>query len=129
MKFVARKDQIFGRLVMKRVLSSIVRPDETKNTTKFVLVDAVGPDAAAKGIKIGDLVVPTSISTIVLDGGALARAFLKEEHAAFVLTEVDVRKDFVVQIEGATDYVAFDSEKAAQSLGASAPSIETEEAA
>lgn len=129
MKFVARNSQIFGRLVMKRVLSAIVRPDETKNTTKFVLVDAIGPDAAAKGIKIGDLVVPTSISTIVLDGGALARAFLKEEHAAFILTDMDVKKDFLVQVENASEYVPFDSETAARSLGASERIAETEEAA
>jgi len=128
-KFVARNSQIFGRLVMKRVLSAIVRPDETKNTTKFILVDALGPDAAAKGIKIGDLVVPTSISTIVLDGGALARAFLKEEHAAFILTDMNVRKDFVVQTDNASEYVPFDSENAARSLGASERIAETEEAA
>jgi len=128
-KFVARNSQIFGRLVMKRVLSAIVRPDETKNTTKFILVDALGPDAAAKGIKIGDLVVPTSISTIVLDGGALARAFLKEEHAAFILTDMNVRKDFIVQVENASEYVPFDSENAARSLGASERIAETEEAA
>ena len=73
MKFVPRHSQAIGRVVVKRILSTIIRPDETKNTTKFVLIDGVGPDAAAAGIKVGDIVLVeagVSCSTRLTTSGA-----------------------------------------------------------
>lgn len=129
MKFVPRHGHICGRLVIKRVLSVIIRPDDTKNTSKFLLVDAVGPGAAAAGISVGDVVVPTSLGNIVLDGGALFRPYLEEKFAAFHVTEVDITKDFDVQTDSGAKYVPFDSEEAAQSMGANPEPVETDKAA
>jgi hypothetical protein len=114
-KLVPRGSQVIGRVVVKRVLSAIVRPDETRETTKFVLVDAVGPDAAAKGVKVGDVILPTAMSNIKLDGGVSVRPIVPEAGIAAFLTGVDVAQ-LAVQTDGATEYVAFGDPRAAQSI-------------
>lgn len=118
MKLIPRGKQVIGRMVIKRVLSSIVRPDETRRTTKFMLVDAVGPDAAAKGVRVGDVVLTTTFSNISLDGGVYLRPIVDEDSIAATLTDVAPGELFV-QTDGGTEYVAFDSPKAAKSLAES----------
>lgn len=117
MKFAPRYNQIIGRLVIKRVLTKILRPDETKDTTKFVLVDAVGPGAKAAGILVGCLVVPRAITTIVLDGGVSRRPSLEEKDAMFFVTDVIV-EELAVQTDDGTKFVPLASEEAAVPLGA-----------
>lgn len=126
MKFVPRRNQIIGRVVIRRSSSSIVRLDETK-VTKFVLVDAVGSEAEAKGIKVGDVVVTKTISHIILDGGTSFRPSFEEESVAFFVTDVQP-DELVVQTDGGTEFVPLDSPKAAQPLGAP-PKRESEKAA
>lgn len=117
MKFVPQHDQIIGRMVIKKVLSRIVRPDETKNTTKFVLVDAIGTGIV--GIKVGDVVVPKALGNIVLDQGTIYRPWLEKSGVLFLVTDVDIKRDLVVQNEDGSKYVGFDSPEAAQPLGES----------
>ena len=116
MKFLPRHNQIVGRMVMKRMLTSIVRPDETRGTTKFVLIDAVGPGAAAAGLKVGDVVVPSSMSHVVLDGGVSFRPLIEEANVALIVTDVSL-DELVVQSDGGSQYVPFDDAIAAKSLG------------
>jgi len=114
-KFIPRRSQILGRIVIKRVLSSIVRPDETRNTTKFVLVDAVGKDVSAD-IVVGSVVLPVQIQNIVLDGGVRFRPILDDKDVRLIVTDVPL-EEFVVQTESAGNFVAFGSADAAVSLG------------
>jgi len=120
-KLTPRHSQIIGRVVIKRALSSIVRPDETRATTKFVLVDAVGPKAAAAGIRVGDIVLPRMMSNIQLDGGV---SLVDEPDIAAILTDVDAAT-IAVQTDGGTEYVPLDSPRAARSL-AESPAIHRE---
>jgi hypothetical protein len=119
-KLIPRGNQIIGRVVIKRVFSTIIRVDETKETTKFVLVDAVGPDAAAKGFKVGDIVLPTQMSNIKLDGGAFFRPLVNADYVAAYLTDVNV-EELGVQTDGGTEYVAFGAPRAATPLAESPP--------
>lgn len=120
MKFVPRRSQIIGRMVIKRASSMIVRVDESK-VTKFILVDAVGEEAAANGIKVGDLVVPTAVSNIVMNEGF--RPVLEEKNVAFFVTDVPL-SELAVQTDGGTKYVSFDSPDAAKPLGAQPSEVE-----
>jgi hypothetical protein len=129
MKFVPRHSQIIGRIVIKRVMQTIIRPDETKDTTKFILIDAVGPEAEAAGLKVGDVIVPTALGNIALDGGACVRPVLEEKNAGFFVTEMDIEKELVVQDDTATRYVSFDDDAAAKSLGESPKPAEEKVAA
>jgi hypothetical protein len=117
-KLIPRHNQVIGRIVIKRVLSSIVRPDETKGTTKFVLVDAVGPGAAAAGVRVGAVVLPKMMSNIVLDGGVIFRPLVDEENIAATLTDLDL-SEFAVQTDSGAEYVPLDSPRAARSLAES----------
>jgi hypothetical protein len=125
-KFVPRHSQIIGRVVIKRSSSSIVRVDETK-VTKFVLVDAVGPGAEAKGIKVGDVVVAKTLSHIVMDGGTSFRPSLEEESIAFFVADLAL-DELAVQTDSGAEFVPLDSPKAAQPLGASPAKRESEAA-
>ena len=116
MKFEPRHNQIIGRLVIKRSSSSIIRPDETK-VTKFILVDAVGTEAEAKGIKVGDLVLPKRVSNILLDSGAIFRPTLEEPDIIFFVRDIK-QEQLLVQVNAGTSFVAFSSPEAAESLGA-----------
>ena len=115
MKFVPRRNQAIGRIVVKRILSHIIRPDETKNTTKMVLIDAVGAGAAAAGIRVGDIVLPSKMGNILLDGGASFRPLLDEEDIRAWVTDVSLA-DLVVQTDNGSGFVAFDAKDAAQPL-------------
>ena len=115
MKFAPRRNQIIGRAVIKRKFAAILRPNETDGITKFVLVDAVGVDAAAKGIKVGDVIVPLKVGNIVMDGAF--RPVVEEENAGLFVTELSPG-ELLVQTENGSRYVPFDSEDAAVSLGA-----------
>jgi len=125
-KFAPRHAQIIGRTVIKKSDSKIVRTDETK-VTKFVLVDAVGDEAAAAGIQVGDVVITTKLNHIVFDGGSRFRPLLEEKDVACFVTDVGL-SDLLVQTENGTEFVPLDSPKAAQSLGAQAVKRESEAA-
>jgi hypothetical protein len=125
MKLEPRNNQIIGRIVIRRAFSSIVRPDQTKDITKFILVDAVGSGAAAKGVKIGDVIVPMAIGKIMLDDGF--RPSLEEENVGFFVRDVSP-SDLLIQTDNGLEYVPFDSEKAAKSLGAVVKEAESEAA-
>ena len=116
MNFKPRRDQAVGRIVVRLTPSAIVRPDETKNTTKFMLIDAVGPDI--KDLKVGDVVMPTAVSGISLEGGASFRPMANDENIALVVTDWESLDEFKVQNESGSEYVPFDDPRAAKSLGA-----------
>lgn len=126
MKFIPRRSQIIGRMVIKRPSTKIIRPDE-KKITKFVLVDAIGSEAEASGIRVGDLVVPTALGNIMPEGEGSFRPVLEEKNVAFFVTDTSP-DDLLVQTDSGTKYVPFDSEEAAQSFGAP-PSERKSEAA
>lgn len=115
MKFVPRRNQAVGRVVVKRLLSSIVRPDETKGTTKFVLIDAVGPEMQAAGINVGDVVLAEKMGTIMLDGGYCFRPLLDEKDIKVVVTDVTL-SELVVQNDSGSEFVSFDDKNAAKSI-------------
>lgn len=123
MKFVPRRNQVIGRVVIRRTLTSIVLVDESK-VTKFILIDAVGEEAAANGVKVGDVIVPLTINNIMLNNGF--RPVLDEKNIAFFVTDI-APGELMVQTDSGSKYVPLDAEDAAQSLGA--PSVDQEEAA
>lgn len=125
MKFVPRRNQVIGRVVIRRSLvSTIVLVDESK-VTKFILIDAVGSEAAANGVKVGDVIVPLTINNIMLNNGF--RPVLDEKNIAFFVTDI-APGELMVQTDSGSKYVPLDADDAAQSLGA-APSTDQEEAA
>lgn len=113
-------------MLIKKSSATIIRVDETK-VTKFVLVDAVGSEAAEAGIKVGDVVVPTALSHIVLDAGVSFRPSLEEKNVAFFVTGV-APNEFLVQTDAGTQFVPFDSPEAAQPLGGARTEQESEAA-
>jgi hypothetical protein len=117
MKFEPRNGQAVGRVVIRLKVSSIVRPDETKGTTKLVLLDAVGPDLAAKGLKVGDVVLPSKVSSVVMEGGASFRPVVNESDVILVVRDWSSLSEFRVQTESGAEYVSFDDARAAPSLG------------
>ena len=120
MKLLPRKNQIIGRVVVERPQSTIIRPDATKGTTKLVLIDAVSPGAEAAGLKVGDVIVPAKINHFMLEGGARFRPLMDESDALHLVTDLSL-DDLHVQTENGQEYVPFDSEQAAKSLGAQQP--------
>lgn len=126
MKFVPRNSQIIGRMAIRRSDSKIIRVDETK-VTKFILVDAVGDEAAARGVKVGDVVIPTALSNIVFDGGTRFRPILEEKSVACFVTEMSM-DDLLVQSEIGAQFVPFESPEAAKSMGAQDAERESEAA-
>jgi len=114
-KLVPRSREAIGRMVIKRSALTILRPDETKNTTKFVLVDAAGAEAQAAGIKVGDVVLPNTLSNIVLDGGVSVRPIVDEKDIRATATGVTLA-ELMVQTDNGSKYVAFDADDAAKSL-------------
>jgi hypothetical protein len=115
MNFKPRRDQIVGRIVVRPSASAIVRPDETKDTTKFILIDAVGP--ALKDLKVGDVVMPTKVIGISLNGGASFRPMAIDENIALLVEDWTSLDEFLVQNESGTEYVSFSDPRAAKSLG------------
>jgi hypothetical protein len=124
MKLAPRRNQVLGRLAICRRASTIVLTDEKKGTSTFIYVDAVGPDAEAAGIKVGDMITPKAVPTakgftylfasIITDAGL--RALIEEPNIAAVVSDLNL-DDFNVQTESASQYVPFDSDEAAKSLG------------
>lgn len=115
MKLEPRYNEIIGRMVIKRSDSKIVRIDETK-VTKLVLVDAVGPGAAAAGINVGDVVLGKKMNHMVFDAGAIFRPLIAEPEIACFAREL-TPNELLMQTENGASYVPFDSPEAAQSLG------------
>lgn len=126
MKLAPRHNQIVGRLVIKRSDSKIIRVDETK-VTKFVLVDAVGDGALAKGVRIGDVVLAKKINHMIFDAGACFRPLLEEEDVACFVTELQPG-ELLVQVENGSQYTLFDAPDAAVPLGAQAVERKSEAA-
>jgi len=116
MKFVPRNSQLIGRMVILKSESKIIRVDQTK-VTKYILVDAVGPDAAQKGVKVGDIVLVISIRHIVQDAGMVFIPFAEEKDVVLFATDV-TQNDLLVQTPSGKEFVPFDSLEAAQSFGA-----------
>ena len=116
MNFRPRNDQVVGRIVVRLSSSAILRPDETKNTTKFLLIDAVGPDI--KDLKVGDVVMPIAVSGISMEGGASFRPMANDENIAIVVRDWKSLDEFKVQNESGSEYVPFGDPRAAKSLGA-----------
>lgn len=115
MKLVARRNEIIGRLIQEKPSSSIVRPDETKGVTKYVLVDSVGPDAAAAGIKIGHVVLSRMIHDIWIDGGFGFRPLVMEPNAAAVWEDARP-EDMLIQVNSGKQYVPLDHPEAAKPI-------------
>jgi hypothetical protein len=113
-KFLPRNSQIIGRMVIHRSESQIIRVDESK-VTKFILVDAVGDEAAAAGIHPGNVVVPTALGNIIMNDGF--RPVLEEKNVAFFVTDAGP-DEFLIQTDTGTRFVPLDSSEAAQPLGA-----------
>ena len=123
MKIIPLPGEIIGRVVIMKTPSKILRPDETRGTTKFVLVDAIG--AGLEGVEIngllikpGSIVLPRMIHDIKADGGMKFWPLVKLENIAGVATEV-ADGDFAIQIDNGTEYVPFGDERAAKPLGKS----------
>lgn len=115
MKFVPRHNQIIGRMVVRRAASTIIVGDPTK-VTKFILVDAVGDGAAAAGVKVGDIVVPKSLSQIVTENGTSFCPFLEEKDVAFFVRDL-LPGEMLIQSASGTKYVSLESPEAADAFG------------
>lgn len=113
MKLAPRNSQIIGRVCVLKSQSKIILVDPTR-VTKFVYVDAVGEDVKKAGVKVGDVVLPTSMGQIFLREGV--RPWLQEKDVGFFVRDVTLQ-DLDVQNETAVEYVAFDSPQAAKSWG------------
>jgi hypothetical protein len=121
MRFEPRRSQTTGRIIIKRVLKTIIRPDETKNTTKFMLVDGVGDEAKAAGIHVGDVVLPGQFENFILDGGVFFRPIVEEKDIRMVIRNA-VLDEFMMQTDSGSEFVPFDDAKAAKNLCEDAPS-------
>ena len=115
MKFTPRHGHVVGRMTIPKSESTIILLDATK-VTKFVLVDACGPDATAAGIKVGDVVVVTRLNNIVLNAGRTYMPLIEEKDVALFVTEIE-REELLVQSTNGKNFVPFDSDEAAPCLG------------
>ena len=119
MKLIPRRNQIIGRMVIEKSELKIILIDETK-VTKYLLVDAVGSEAAAAGIKVGDVVVPMKVGQMVLAAGTVFSPWLDEKDIGSTGTDFEM-DDLLVQTAAGTRFVPFDSPEAAKPIGVSAP--------
>jgi hypothetical protein len=126
MKFSPRGNMIMGRMVIRKSESLIILTDQAK-VTKFILVDGVGPDAAAKGIRIGDLVIASALGNIVMDRGTVYLPVCEEKNIVFFVEDVEMDQ-LLVQDKSGNNYVAFDSEDAAPNVAAPAREPEAQAA-
>lgn len=126
MKFSPRGNMIMGRMVIRKTESLIILSDQAK-VTKFILVDAVGLDAAAKGIKVGDLVIASALGNIVMDRGTVYLPICEEKNIVFFVEDVE-RDQLLVQDKGGHNFVAFDSDEAAPNVAAPAREPEAQAA-
>lgn len=116
MKLMPRHNQIFGRLVIRRGTSRIVPANEAKVNTKFLLVDAVGPNVI--GIKPGDVVLHAikNMPCVTLAGGAENYPVIDEKDVLAVAADFNL-DDFVIQSKNASQFVELDDPDAAKPLG------------
>ena len=127
MKFAPRHTQLVGRMTIRKSESTIILTNE-KDVTKFLLVDAVGPDAAKEGIRVGDRVVVTALKNIVLDAGTVYMPLVDEKDVALHVLELSL-DSLLVQVASGKRFVPFDSPDAMESFGAPPLVREFEEAA
>lgn len=73
MKLIPLQKWVIGRIAITKVSDTIVLSDATRNVTKFALIEAVSPEAAAAGFKPGDLVMAKTMHNIFLKGGTYHR--------------------------------------------------------
>lgn len=118
---------IMGRMVIRKTESLIILSDQAK-VTKFILVDAVGLDAAAKGIKVGDLVIASALGNIVMDRGTVYLPICEEKNIVFFVEDV-TQDQLLVQDKGGHNFVAFDADEAAPNVAAPAREPEAQAAA
>jgi hypothetical protein len=64
---------VVGRIAITRASSTIALADPNKNVTKFALLEAVSPEAAARGFRPGQLIMAKSMHNIFLRGGTYHR--------------------------------------------------------
>jgi hypothetical protein len=108
MKLDPKRNQILGRVVLsKRPSSKISLLDETKGVTKFVLIDAVSPEAAAAGYQVGDIVLPRAMNSLFLNGGAFFRALVDVGDILATLSELGPTDELSIQDEGGKNFEAF----------------------
>lgn len=115
MKFIPRNNQFIGRMTIKKSDSTIILTDAPK-VTKYILVDAVGPGAAAAGIKVGDLVVVMRVMNMVLDAGRVFIPWADEKDVGLWVTDV-TQDDLLIQTPNGKEFVPFDSDEASPSYG------------
>jgi hypothetical protein len=118
---------IIGRMVIRKMESTIILTDEAK-VTKFILVDAVGVDAAAKGIKVGDLIIAKALGNVVLDAGTVYIPICEEPNIVFFVEEVTLDQ-LLVQHKSGKRFVPFDADDAAPNISAPARELLAAEAA
>ncbi len=124
MKFAPRRSQIIGRMLIEKTQSTIILVNEAQ-VTKYLLVDAVGVEAAAIGIKVGDIVVPKALGNMVLKNGTIYSPWLEEKDIGVFAKEWTL-DEFLVQTNSGKQFVPFDSPEAMQSLGWVPPAVEEE---
>ena len=73
MRLEPLQNWIIGRVAITKTEGTIVLADPTKNVTKFILIDEVSPEAASKGFKVGQIVMPKAMNNIFLRGGTYHR--------------------------------------------------------
>ena len=117
---------IMGRMAIRKKESLIILNDQAK-VTKFILVDGVGPDAAAKGIKVGDLVISSALGNIVMDRDTFYVPVCEEKNIVFFVEDVKP-EELLVQDKGGRNFVALDSEEAAPNVAAPAREPEAQAA-
>ena len=118
---------IMGRMVIRKSESLIILTDQAK-VTKFILVDAAGPEATAKGIKVGDLIIASALGNIVMDRGTVYLPICEEKNVVFFVEEVE-QGQLLVQNKTGKRFVAFDSDEAAPNVSARARELPVAEAA
>jgi len=119
MKFVPKTGQLIGRLVITKPRSSIVLADPTKETSKFLLIDAAAEDT---GYKEGDMVMPSEIGKIHLFGGIYQRPLLDKSKVVVGVEDWNP-DDLLIQNEGAGKFVEFGASDAARPLNECLKSI------
>jgi len=79
---------VIGRIAITRVSSAIVAPDATRGVTKFAVLEAVSPEAAAVGLNPGDIVMAKTMHNIFLKGGTYHRVTFPADEVICVVREV-----------------------------------------
>lgn len=99
-------------MMIKKSDSTIILTNADK-VTKYMLVDAVGPEAAREGIKVGDIVVVSRVNHIVQDAGRVFVSFAEEKEVLLFVTDV-VPENLLMQTKDGKNFVPLDSKDAAE---------------